>query len=272
MRQELRSGHTGPFSRALITLLRDTLAAGEQTILFLNRRGLATFVQCRACGNVSSCPRCDIPYVYHADREILICHRCNGRENRPRQCGACGSTEINYFGAGTQRIEREVRALLPKARVLRWDQDAISAKVDASHLLARVQAHEVDIVVGTQMVAKGLDLPLVTGIGVINADTLLNLPDFRAGERTFQLLTQVAGRAGRRGPGGRVDHPELHPRALRHRGLAATTTTPTSTARSWTSAAATATRRSADSCASSTATPTRRSASARATNSRGRSR
>ncbi len=204
MRQELRSGHTGPFSRALIALLRDTLAAGEQTILFLNRRGLATFVQCRTCGNVSSCPRCDIPYVYHADREILICHRCNGREPRPRQCGACGSTEINYFGAGTQRIEREVRALLPKARVLRWDQDAISAKVDASHLLARVQAHEVDVVVGTQMVAKGLDLPLVTGIGVINADTLLNLPDFRAGERTFQLLTQVAGRAGRRGPGGRV--------------------------------------------------------------------
>ncbi len=204
MRQELRSGHTGPFSRALITLLRDTLAAGEQTILFLNRRGLATFVQCRTCGAVSSCPRCDIPYVYHADREALICHRCNGRESRPRRCAACGSHEINYFGAGTQRIERAVRDLLPRARVLRWDQDAISAKVGAADLLARVQAHEVDVIVGTQMVAKGLDLPLVTAIGVINADTLLNLPDFRAGERTFQLLTQVAGRAGRRGPGGRV--------------------------------------------------------------------
>jgi primosomal protein N' (replication factor Y) len=204
MRQELRSGHTGPFSRALIALLQETLAAREQAILFLNRRGLSTFVQCRACGGVFSCPRCDIPYVYHGDRETLICHRCNGRENRPRQCQACGSAEISYFGAGTQRIEREVRALLPKARVMRWDQDAISAKVDAAQLLSRVQDHEVDVIVGTQMVAKGLDLPLVTAIGVINADTMLNLPDFRAGERTFQLLTQVAGRAGRRGPGGRV--------------------------------------------------------------------
>ena len=204
MRQELRSGHTGPFSRALIALLQETLAAKEQTILFLNRRGLSTFVQCRACGGVFSCPRCDIPYVYHGDRETLICHRCNGRENRPRQCKTCGSSEISYFGAGTQRIEREVRALLPKARVLRWDHDAISAKVDSAQLLARVQDHEVDVIVGTQMVAKGLDLPLVTSIGVINADTMLNLPDFRAGERTFQLLTQVAGRAGRRGPGGRV--------------------------------------------------------------------
>ena len=204
MRQELRSGHTGLFSRALINLLRETLVAGEQTILFLNRRGMATFVQCRACGTVYSCPRCDIPLVYHADREHLICHRCNGREPRPRQCHTCGSADISYFGVGTQRVEKEVRALLPKARVLRWDQDAISAKVDAASLLAKVQAHEVDVVVGTQMVAKGLDLPLVTSIGVINADTLLNLPDFRAGERTFQLLTQVAGRAGRRGPGGRV--------------------------------------------------------------------
>lgn len=204
MRQELRSGHTGLFSRALIALLRDTFSAGEQSILFLNRRGLATFIQCRACGLVLSCPRCDIPLVYHADRELLLCHRCNGREPRPRQCPTCGATEINYFGVGTQRVERAVRELLPKARVLRWDQDAITAKVDAAALMARVQAHEVDVVVGTQMVAKGLDFPLVTAIGVINADTLLNLPDFRAGERTFQLLTQVAGRAGRRGPGGRV--------------------------------------------------------------------
>ena len=204
MRQELRSGHTGIFSRALITLLRDTFAASEQSILFLNRRGMATFIQCRSCGATFSCPRCDIPLVYHADREHLVCHRCNGREPRPRQCPTCGSAEISYFGVGTQRVEKEVRALLPKARVLRWDQDAITAKVDAASLLAKVQAHEVDVVVGTQMVAKGLDLPLVTTIGVINADTLLNLPDFRAGERTFQLLTQVAGRAGRRGPGGRV--------------------------------------------------------------------
>jgi primosomal protein N' (replication factor Y) len=206
MRQELREGHTAIFSRPLIALLRRTLAAGEQSILFLNRRGTATIVQCRVCGHVMHCPRCEIPLVYHADREALLCHRCNGREPRPRTCPTCGAgpAEISYYGAGTQRVEREVRALLPRARVLRWDQDALSARVDATALLAKVQAHEVDVVVGTQMVAKGLDLPLVTAIGVINADTLLNLPDFRAGERTFQLLTQVAGRAGRRGPGSRV--------------------------------------------------------------------
>ncbi|HET8630927.1 MAG TPA: primosomal protein N', partial [Thermomicrobiales bacterium] len=210
MRQELRGGGLpagrGLFSGALVALLRDTLAAGEQSILFLNRRGTATVVQCRRCGHVLHCPRCEIPLVFHADRDALLCHRCNGREPRPRACPACGAAaaDLSYFGAGTQRVEREVRALLPGARVLRWDQDALSARVDATALLAKVQAHEVDIVVGTQMVAKGLDLPLVTAIGVINADTLLNLPDFRAGERTFQLLTQVAGRAGRRGPGSRV--------------------------------------------------------------------
>lgn len=206
LRQELRSGHTSIFSRPLIQLLRETFAAGEQSILFLNRRGSATIVQCRRCGAVHACPRCEIPLVFHADRDLLLCHRCNGKEPRPRGCPVCGAGpgDIVYFGVGTQRVEREVRALLPGARVLRWDQDAISARVDATQLLAKVQAHAVDVVVGTQMVAKGFDLPLVTTIGVINADTLLNLPDFRAGERTFQLLTQVAGRAGRRGPGGRV--------------------------------------------------------------------
>lgn len=206
LRQQLRTGQTGIFSRPLIQLLRDTLAAGEQSILFLNRRGASTIVQCRQCGQALRCPRCEIPLVFHTDRNALLCHRCGGREPRPRRCPACDAdaAALAYFGAGTQRVEREVRALLPSARVLRWDQDILSAKVDATRLLARVRAHEVDIIVGTQMVTKGLDLPLVTAIGVINADTMLNLPDFRSSERTFQLLTQVAGRAGRRGPGARA--------------------------------------------------------------------
>lgn len=206
LRQELRTGQTGIFSRPLLQLLRDTLAAGEQSILFLNRRGTSTIVQCRQCGQALQCPRCEIPFVFHADRSALLCHRCGGREPRPRRCPVCDAeaAALAYFGAGTQRVEREVRAFLPSARVLRWDQDVLSAKVGATQLLARVRAHEVDIIVGTQMVAKGLDLPLVTAIGVINADTMLNLPDFRSSERTFQLLTQVAGRAGRRGPGARA--------------------------------------------------------------------
>lgn len=206
LRQELRTGQTGIFSRPLVQLLRDTLDAGEQSILFLNRRGTSTIVQCRQCGQAARCPRCEIPLVFHADRNALLCHRCGGREPRPRRCPTCNAdaASLAYFGAGTQRVEREVRALLPSARVLRWDQDILSAKVDATQLLARVRGHEVDVIVGTQMVTKGLDLPLVTAIGVINADTMLNLPDFRSSERTFQLLTQVAGRAGRRGPGARA--------------------------------------------------------------------
>lgn len=206
LRQELRMGQTGIFSRQLVQLLRDTLAAGEQSILFLNRRGTATIVQCRHCGQALQCPRCEVPLVFHADRNALLCHRCGEREPRPRHCPVCDAeaAALAYFGAGTQRVEREVRALLPTARVLRWDQDVLSAKIDATQLLARIRAHEVDIIVGTQMVTKGLDLPLVTAIGVINADTMLNLPDFRSSERTFQLLTQVAGRAGRRGPGARA--------------------------------------------------------------------
>lgn len=203
LRLELHRGNSSLFSQPLQELLQRTLAAREQAILFLNRRGLATVVLCRGCGDTLLCPYCDIPLVYHADRNRLLCHRCNHRAPTPTGCPSCGGV-LNYFGAGTQRVEEEVKRLLPRARVLRWDQDTVRRERGHESLLGRVERREVDVVVGTQMIAKGLDLPLVTAIGVIQADTMLHLPDFRSGERTFQLLTQVAGRAGRRAPGSRV--------------------------------------------------------------------
>ncbi|MDQ3780142.1 MAG: primosomal protein N' [Chloroflexota bacterium] len=203
LRLELHRGNSSLFSLPLQALLERTLAAREQAILLLNRRGLATVVLCRLCGQTLLCPYCDIPLVYHADRNRLLCHRCNHRALAPPGCPSCGGA-LNYFGAGTQRVEEEVKRLLPRARVMRWDQDTVRRERGHESLLGRVERREVDVVVGTQMIAKGLDLPLVTAIGVVQADTMLHLPDFRSGERTFQLLTQVAGRAGRRAPGSRV--------------------------------------------------------------------
>ncbi len=203
MRQELHRGNTSILSARLQVLLGETLDAGEQAILFLNRRGLATVVLCRGCGSALTCPFCDIPLVYHRDKLRLICHRCNHREHAPQNCPTCGSG-LNYFGAGTQRVEDEVKKLFPTAAVLRWDQDSVRRNGGHAAMLRRVERREIDIIVGTQMIAKGLDLPHVTAIGVIHADTMLHLPDFRSAERTFQLLTQVAGRAGRRAAGGSV--------------------------------------------------------------------
>ncbi|MFM9105115.1 MAG: primosomal protein N' [Chloroflexota bacterium] len=203
MRLELHRGNASLFSQPLQETIADTLARDEQTILLLNRRGLATVVLCRACGHSLVCPWCDIPLVYHGDRGQLLCHRCDYRSIPPGRCPDC-SGALDFFGAGTQRVEQEVRRLFPAARTLRWDQDTVRRKGSHDALLRQVERHEADIVIGTQMVAKGLDLPLVTAIGVVSADTMLHLPDFRAGERTFQLLTQVAGRAGRRGGGSRV--------------------------------------------------------------------
>ena len=203
MRLELHRGNTSLFSAPLQELLAGTLRRKEQAILLLNRRGLATVVLCRACGTTLQCPYCDIPLVYHRDRERLVCHRCDYREGPRRACPACGGA-LDYFGAGTQRVEGEMRRLFPGARVLRWDQDAVRRAGGSEGLLRQVERGETDVVVGTQMVSKGFDLPRVTAIGVVNADTGLHLPDFRSGERTFSLLTQVAGRAGRRGPGSRV--------------------------------------------------------------------
>ena len=203
MRLELHRGNTSLLSEPLQELLGSTLRRGEQSILLLNRRGLATVVLCRSCGKTLQCPYCDIPLVYHQDREQLVCHRCDHREAPQRSCRHCNGP-LDYFGAGTQRVEGEARRLFPAARVMRWDQDAVRRAGGSETLLQRVERGEVDMIVGTQMVSKGFDLPRVTAIGVVNADTGLHLPDFRSGERTFSLLTQVAGRAGRRGPGSRV--------------------------------------------------------------------
>jgi primosomal protein N' (replication factor Y) len=188
----------------LLRWLAETLAAGEQAILFLNRRGSATFVQCRACGHVATCPRCGVPLTFHAAGADLVCHHCNHREAPPAMCPVCASGRIRFFGAGTQRVEAVVREHFPEARVLRWDADTAGGAGGHEALLRSFVAREADVLVGTQMVAKGLDLPGVTLVGVVLADTALALPDFRAAERTFQLLAQVAGRAGRMGQGGRV--------------------------------------------------------------------
>ncbi len=215
MREERRNGNGGVFSTALVDLLCRAHAVGEQAILLLNRRGTATFSQCRACGHVLLCPQCDVPLVYHADRERLRCHRCDFEMRPTVRCPRCGMPEMRAYGVGTQRVEEETRRLLPGARVVRWDQDSLRAEGGHENILRRLEAREIDVLVGTQMVAKGLDLPMVTVIGVVNGDTQLHLPDFRAAERTFQLLTQVAGRAGRRSPGRvviqtqSVEHPAL---------------------------------------------------------------
>lgn len=203
MRLELHRGNTSLLSESLQEVLGATLRRGEQAILLLNRRGMATVVLCRSCGATIMCPLCDIPLVYHHDRSQLVCHRCDHREPPSRQCHRCGGP-LDYFGAGTQRVESAVQRAFPAARVLRWDQDVVRRQGGADGLLQRVERGDADIIVGTQMVAKGFDLPLVTAVGVVNADVGLHLPDFRSGERSFSLLTQVAGRAGRRGPGSRV--------------------------------------------------------------------
>ena len=166
-------------------------------ILYLNRRGSATFVLCRDCGLVLRCRRCDSSLVYHSADESLVCHLCNHREPAPSTCPGCFSPRIRFFGLGTQRVEEEAARLFPAARIFRWDRDVVRTRRAHEEALRRFQAREGDILVGTQMIAKGLDLPFVTLVGVIAADTGLHLPDFRAVERTFQLLTQVAGRSGR---------------------------------------------------------------------------
>jgi primosomal protein N' (replication factor Y) len=204
LRAELRAGNRSIFSRTLHRAMNEALVRGEQVILFLNRRGTATFVLCRDCGFVARCPRCETPLTYHSPRSRLVCHHCNHREPQLDRCPQCGSRRIRYFGLGTERVESAVRELWPEARLLRWDRDTARTHAAHTNILQRFIDGSADVMVGTQMIAKGLDLPLVTVVGVISADTMLNLPDFRSGERTFQLLTQVAGRAGRGLLGGQV--------------------------------------------------------------------
>jgi primosomal protein N' (replication factor Y) (superfamily II helicase) len=197
MRQELKAGNRGMFSEVLARELGRTLEDEHQALLFLNRRGSSTVVLCRDCGFVVRCPNCEIPFTYHAAATRLICHRCDKREPSPATCPGCGGVRIRYLGVGTQKVEEEVARQFPQARVARWDRDVTAGKDAHEKILRHFARHEADVLVGTQMIAKGLDFPLVTLVGVISADTGLHLPDFRAPERSFQLLTQVAGRAGR---------------------------------------------------------------------------
>ena len=204
MREELREGNRSIFSRMLQEALEQCVSRGEQAVLFLNRRGFSTFVLCRACGKVLECSHCDISLTFHRTNRTLRCHYCGHAEPVPEACPACGSTHIRYFGTGTQRVEEEIARLFPGMRVIRMDVDTTNRKGAHEELLGRFGAGEADVLLGTQMIAKGLDFPRVTLVGVIAADTMLHLPDFRAAERTFQLLTQVSGRAGRHNLSGRV--------------------------------------------------------------------
>jgi primosomal protein N' (replication factor Y) len=197
MRKEIAAENRSPLSRELQAALAGSIERHEQSILFLNRRGLATFVLCRDCGVVRECPHCSVALVYHASLNRLQCHYCGSSEAMPRRCPTCGSRYIKSFGIGTERVEQEVRALFPSARVLRLDRDVMKTPDAADLVFDQMVSGDADILVGTQMVAKGLDLPRVTTVGVVNADTGLHFPDYRASERTFSLLTQVAGRAGR---------------------------------------------------------------------------
>ncbi len=204
LREELKSGNWSLFSRSLAEAMNQAVARGEQVILFLNRRGAAAFIQCRNCGFVLRCQRCQVPLTYHLTLDRLVCHQCNYQRPVPQSCPRCQRRRIKFLGPGTQKLEQEVEYTFPTARRLRWDSDATRGKHSHDEILTKFRAHQADVLIGTQMIAKGLDLPLVTLVGVVIADTALNLPDFRAGERTFQLLSQVAGRAGRGSRGGKV--------------------------------------------------------------------
>ncbi|CAM2820888.1 primosomal protein N' [Paenibacillus sediminis] len=197
MRNELRDGNRSMFSRKLHQGIAARLERGEQMVLLLNRRGYSTFVMCRTCGYVASCPECDISLTYHQKSNNMRCHYCGYAAPAPAICPDCGSEHIRYFGTGTQRVEEELAKLFPGIRVIRMDVDTTTEKGSHERLLNQFREKKADVLLGTQMVAKGLDFPDVTLVGVITADSALNLPDFRAAEKTFQLLTQVAGRAGR---------------------------------------------------------------------------
>ncbi|ANE47478.1 primosomal protein DnaI [Paenibacillus swuensis] len=197
LREELKAGNRSMFSRELYSAIETRLHKKEQTVLLLNRRGYSTFVMCRSCGFVAGCPHCDISLTYHQRSRNLRCHYCGYAEREPEVCPDCKSEHIRFFGTGTQKVEEELGKLFPGIRVIRMDVDTTTEKGSHEKWLTQFRNKEADVLLGTQMVAKGLDFPDVTLVGVIAADTVLNLPDFRAGEKTFQLLTQVAGRAGR---------------------------------------------------------------------------
>lgn len=197
MRDEIRTGNRSSFSKKLQNKIKDRLSKGEQIVLLLNRRGFSSFVMCRDCGFVLECPNCDISQTLHMDTKTMKCHYCGHEEAIPNYCKECGSSSIRYYGTGTQKIEEELKELIPESTIIRMDVDTTRRKDAHKKLLEKFEAKEASILLGTQMIAKGLDFPNVTLVGVINADTALGLPNFRSAENTFQLLTQVSGRAGR---------------------------------------------------------------------------
>ncbi|MCW8129239.1 MAG: primosomal protein N' [Planctomycetota bacterium] len=191
-------------SRALRRALHETIERREQAILFLNRRGFATVITCLHCGHTEKCERCDITLTSHRSRETITCHYCGFEKPVPKVCAECKSPGVKFWGQGTERVEEEVRKVFPEARIARMDSDTMTRREAYLETLGAFRAGRIDVLVGTQMIAKGLDFPNVTLVGIVLADTALHMPDFRSRERTFQLLEQVAGRAGRGSKGGRV--------------------------------------------------------------------
>ena len=204
MRRELRDGNRGIFSRSLLSAMDECLNTGGQMILFLNRRGTASYMQCRSCGHSLRCRRCDVALTYHRGVDRMVCHYCGYRRMAPAKCPKCLSYRFGYYGVGTQAVVEEVSERYPGTEVLRWDSDAARSPKAYADLLRRFRSGEAQVLVGTQMIAKGLHFPTVSLVGAVSADVGLNIPDYRAGERAFQLLCQVAGRAGRGQVGGRV--------------------------------------------------------------------
>lgn len=197
MRKELEDGNRSAFGLPLQQAIRENLEKGQQTMLFLNRRGYSTFVSCRKCGEVLTCPSCNVSYTYHASDKALVCHYCGKEVPVPKTCPSCGSHYIRYFGTGTQKIEEETRRLFPEASVLRMDADTTTGKNGHARILELFGKGKADILIGTQMIAKGHDFPNVTLVGILAADLSLNLGTYQAAENCFQLITQAAGRAGR---------------------------------------------------------------------------
>ncbi len=204
MRREVRRGNPSPFSSMLREKLQSCLKEGNQAILFLNRRGYSQTVICRDCGYVAKCEHCDVSLTYHSEEDCLKCHYCGARYHMLSACPACGGTHINYVGTGTQKVVGELKKLYPAARILRMDNDTTSGKEGHLKIIKQFADRKADILVGTQMVAKGHDFPSVTLVGILDADMSLHFPDYRSGERTFQLVTQVAGRSGRAEEKGEV--------------------------------------------------------------------
>ena len=213
-----RHGKPRVFSDELLEAIRDTRERGEQSIILLNRRGYSSFILCRSCGETVQCPNCDVTLTYHRSERVIVCHYCNHREAVPHACPSCGKKYIYYVGEGTEQLEEMLRLLFPSLRVARIDRDTTARRKVFEQSLADFSAGRIDTLVGTQMLAKGHDFPNVTLVGVVSVDVGLALPDFRAAERTFQLITQVAGRAGRGDRPGRVLIQTYHPYhyALRH--------------------------------------------------------